>query len=210
MSLNRNRLFSELFSNFLRIDREVEAIIVSDQDGLVISGETRMDIDMELVSIMTAIVNPVIERFRSEFSYQKFGTAHFDTEKNRILFISITEDIILSLVIENLGSIDKIAPYAYFLAEKVSQILNATPEDLIEVSIPNFDYKTEGYHGKDGHIYQIGLEPGGEYRFKFIILIKENETEFRRRSGDYAKNHNMMVIFITALYKIGIFIMIEI
>jgi small GTP-binding protein len=170
LSISRDSLFADLFKNFLRINKEVEAIIVSDQDGLIISGERRKDIDMELVSIMTAIVNPVIERFRTEFSYKKFGTANFDTEQNRILFISITESITLSLVIENLASIDKIAPYAYFLAEKLAQILFAKPEDLIEVSIPNFEYKTEGYSGKDNITYPIGLESGGQYRFKFIII----------------------------------------
>ncbi|MFX0008126.1 MAG: GTP-binding protein [Candidatus Hermodarchaeota archaeon] len=170
MSENRNSLLTELFTNFLKINNEVEAIIVSDQDGLVISGERRKNVDMELVSIMTAIVNPVIERFRTEFSYKKFGTANFDTEKNRLLFISITEEIILSLVIGNLGSIEKVAPYAYFLAEKVAQILFATNEDLIEVSIPNFDYKTEGYYGSNNQVYQIGLESGGVYRFKFIVI----------------------------------------
>ncbi|MHA2035113.1 MAG: GTP-binding protein [Promethearchaeota archaeon] len=170
MSININELLKELFTNFLKINKEVEAILVSDKDGLIISGERRKDVDMELISIMTAIVNPVIERFRDEFSYKKFGTANFDTEKNRILFISITEDITLSLVIENLGSIDKIAPYSYFLAEKVAQILFATEEDLIELSIPNFDYKTEGYYGSDNQFYQIGLASGGEYRFKFIVI----------------------------------------
>ncbi|MFX0040272.1 MAG: GTP-binding protein [Promethearchaeota archaeon] len=170
MSLNKNNLLTELFSNFLKINNEVEAIIVSDQDGLIISGERRKNVNMELVSIMTAIVNPVIERFRSEFSYKKFGTANFDTEKNRILFISITDEILLSIVVENLGSIEKIAPYAYFLAEKVAQILFSTKEDLIEVSIPNFDYKTEGYYKSDNQVYQIGLESGGEYRFKFIVI----------------------------------------
>jgi small GTP-binding protein len=163
-------LFNELFKNFLKVNKDIEAIIVSDQDGLIISGERRKDINMELVSIMTAVVNPVIERFRSEFSYKKFGSANFDTEENRILFISINENITLCLVLENLSSIDKITPYAYFLAEKVAQILVATNEDLIELSIPNFDYKTEGYYGSDNQIYQIGLESGGEYRFKFIVI----------------------------------------
>ena len=170
MSISRDSLFANLFNNFLRVNTEVEAIIVSDQDGLIISGERRKDIDMELVSIMTAIVNPVIERFRTEFSYKKFGTANFDTEQNRILFISITESITLSLVIENLASIDKIAPYAYFLAEKIAQILFAKPDDLIEFSIPNFEYKTEGYSGRGDTTYQIGLESGGQYRFKFIVI----------------------------------------
>jgi len=170
VSINKKRLFSELFTNFLEINKEVEAIIVSDQDGLIISGECRKDVNMELVSIMTAVVNPVIERFRNEFSYKKFGTANFDTKDNRILFISITENITLSLVIENLGSIDKITPYAYFLAEKVAQILFASDGDLIEVSIPSFEYKTQGYYGIDKQVFQKGLETGGTYRFKFIII----------------------------------------
>ncbi|MFW9949616.1 MAG: GTP-binding protein [Candidatus Thorarchaeota archaeon] len=170
MSIDKNKLLTEIFKNFLKINKQVEAIIVSDHDGLIISGERRRDVNLELVSIMTAIVNPVIERFRNEFSYKKFGTANFDTEQNRILFISITQDIILSLVIENLGSIDKIAPYAYFLAEKVAQILSAIEGDLIELSIPNFEYKTEGYYDSDSQFYQIGLESGGIYRFKFIII----------------------------------------
>ena len=183
MSANKSLLFDELFKNFLNVQSEVEAIIVSDQDGLIIAGERRKDINLELVSIMTAVVNPVIERFRNEFSYKKFGTANFDTEDNRILFISITESITLSLVLENLSSIDKVAPYAYFLAEKVAQILFATKEDLIEVSIPNFDYKTEGYYGKDNQIYQIGLDSGGDYRFKFIVIgdHKVGKTSILRR-----------------------------
>jgi len=69
LSINRKSLFNELFSKFFKMNHEVEAIIVSDQDGLIIAGETREDIDMELISILTAVVNPVIERFRSEFSY---------------------------------------------------------------------------------------------------------------------------------------------
>jgi len=183
LSANKSLLFDELFKNFLNVQSEVEAIIVSDQDGLIIAGERRKDINLELVSIMTAVVNPVIERFRNEFSYKKFGTANFDTEDNRILFISITESITLSLVLENLSSIDKVAPYAYFLAEKVAQILFATKEDLIEVSIPNFDYKTEGYYGKDNQIYQIGLDSGGDYRFKFIVIgdHKVGKTSILRR-----------------------------
>ena len=170
MSTNRNSLFNELFSKFFKINREVEAIIVSDRDGLIIAGEKRQDLDMELISILTAVVNPVIERFRSEFSYKKFGTANFDTENNRILFISITETIILTIVIQNLAFIDNIAPYAYLLAEKVAQIIFASDHDLIEVSIPDFEYKTNGYYRNDGQSYQIALESGRMYKFKFIII----------------------------------------
>ncbi|MFW9952299.1 MAG: GTP-binding protein [Candidatus Thorarchaeota archaeon] len=170
MSIVKNGLFNNLFNEFLKARTEVEAIIVSDHDGLVIAGDKRMDIDMELLSILSTVVNPVMERFRNEFSYKKFGTANFDTEYHRILFISITETITLSLVLENLASIDLVAPYAYFLAEKVSQIINLSEGDRIDLSIPNLDYQLKRAYGFDDQTYQIGLETGGEYRFKFIII----------------------------------------
>ena len=57
---------------FLEINNDVEAVIVSDQQGLVIAGEKRKDIDMEIVSVLTTLINPVLERIRNEFSFKKF------------------------------------------------------------------------------------------------------------------------------------------
>ena len=59
--LNRAQLFNELFYKFLEINKDVEALIVSDQGGLVIAGEKRTDVDMEIVSVLTSIINPIIE-----------------------------------------------------------------------------------------------------------------------------------------------------
>ena len=125
MSLQRSQLFKELLSKFIELNPEVEAVIVSDVEGFIIAGEKRKDVDMELVSFLTSIVNPIIERIRNEFAFKKFGTASFDTNEYRLLFISIDEATTLSLVIKNLASIDKVSPYAYFLAEKTAQILTA-------------------------------------------------------------------------------------
>ncbi|MFX1490167.1 MAG: hypothetical protein ACFFBI_13525, partial [Promethearchaeota archaeon] len=73
MVIRKNKLFVELFSKFLEVNREVEAIIISDVEGLIIAGEKRKDIDMELVSVLTSIINPVLERMRNEFAFKKFG-----------------------------------------------------------------------------------------------------------------------------------------
>ena len=89
MSVNRKQLFENLFNNFLNQNTEVEAIIVSDMDGFVIAGEKRMDIDIEIVSFLTAVINPIIERVREEFAFKKFGTASIDTEEHRLLFVLI-------------------------------------------------------------------------------------------------------------------------
>ena len=77
---NKDELFKGLLHNFLEANNEVNAVIVSDADGLIIAGETRIDTDLEIVSVLTAIVNPILERIRKEFAFKKFGTASFDTD----------------------------------------------------------------------------------------------------------------------------------
>ncbi len=173
MSVNKKQLFGSLFNNFLNQNTEVEAIIVSDMDGFVIAGEKRMDIDIEIVSFLTAVVNPLIERVREEFSFKKFGTASIDTEEHRLLFVLINEATTLTLVIKSMGSIDNISPYAYFMAEKVAQILEATGTELIQISIPDFKFGGEicenGGRLKN-QLYQSKVDQGGIYRFKFIVI----------------------------------------
>lgn len=173
MSIQKNALFKELLNNFLALNKEVEAIIVSDEEGFVIAGEKRKDIDIEIVSFLTAVVHPILDRIRNEFSFQKFGTASFDTDEHRLLFISVDELRILSLVLEMMGSIEKISPYAYFLAEKTAQILSTDEVDSIELTIPDFEYKpaiSETTDRLKDQLYTSKLDQGKIYRFKFIII----------------------------------------
>jgi len=170
LPLQKNKLFKELFNKFLESNTEVEAIIISDVEGLIIAGEKRKDIDMELVSVLTSIINPILSRMRSEFEFQKFGNASFDTEDHRLLFISVDEERILSLVLESITSIERMSPYGLFLAEKVAQILTADEGDLIQVVIPNFEYEAGNVERLKNQLYQMQLGLGGEYRFKFVIL----------------------------------------
>ncbi|MFX1376836.1 MAG: Rab family GTPase [Promethearchaeota archaeon] len=173
MSINRNELFSKLFNLFLEINQDVEAVIVSDHQGLVIAGEKRKDINLEIVSVLTSIINPILERIRDEFAFREFGTASFDTESYRLLFISLDERRTLSVVLNNLASVDKASPYAYLLAEKAVQILNAEEGDNIQMSIPHFEYETDASATEErvkNQVYQMRLDQGGTYRFKFVII----------------------------------------
>jgi small GTP-binding protein len=162
--------FSLLLNNFLEKNEEVESLIVSDQQGLMIAGEKREEIDMEIVSVLTAVVNPILERIRNEFAFQKFGTASFDTDNFRLLFISIDEEHILSLVLDSLASIDKISPYAFFLAEKIAQIIETPMDRELQLNVPDFQYDSDPSTRLKHQIYQMRLETGGIYRFKFIII----------------------------------------
>ena len=170
MPLQKNKVFKDLFTKFLEINTEVESVIVSDSEGLIIAGEMRLDIDMELVSVLTSIINPILERMRNEFEFKKFGNATFDTEDHRLLFISIDEERILSMVIESMASTEKLSPYGFFLAEKTAQILSAGEDDDIQISVPNFEYEAENVVRLKNQLYQMDLGTQAEYRFKFVIL----------------------------------------
>ncbi|MFX1355922.1 MAG: GTP-binding protein [Promethearchaeota archaeon] len=173
MSITKKQIFENIFNNFLNQNSEVEAIIVSDQDGFVIAGEKRSDIDIEIVSFLTAVVNPIIERVRNEFSFKKFGTASIDTEEHRLLFVLINEVTTLTLIIQSLGSIDVIAPYAYFLAEKTAQVLESNEKSINNISIPDFKFTVELSEDTErikNQIYQSKIQQGGIYRFKFIVI----------------------------------------
>ncbi|MFX0011868.1 MAG: Rab family GTPase, partial [Candidatus Hermodarchaeota archaeon] len=173
MSLIKKQYFNELFTKFLLKYDDVDALIASDREGFIIGGQKRASVDMELVSVLTTLINPVLERIRDEFAFKKFGSVSFDTEENRLLFISIDDDTTLSVVLNTLASVDKISPYVYFLAEKTAQIMNASEEDVIQVDIPIFgteiDDESEAGRLKD-QIYQMRLNSGGSYKFKFIIV----------------------------------------
>ncbi|MFX1595758.1 MAG: GTP-binding protein [Promethearchaeota archaeon] len=174
MSLNKNLFFTKLFNNFLEISKDTEAIIVSDEEGLIIAGEKRENIDMEIVSVLTTIINPILDRIRYEFDFKKFGACSFETENHRLVFISVNENIMLSIVLNTMASIEKLAPYGYFLAEKIAQILSIEEENHIQLIIPDFDYEAQQARRLKNQLYQLSEDTDGMYNFKFIIIGDHN------------------------------------
>ena len=82
-------------------------------------------------------------------------------------------DTTLSIVLNNMASIDRISPYAYFFAEKVAQILNSTDDNNIDINVPNFEIETDSSETTGRmkqQIYQMRLDSGGLYRFKTIVI----------------------------------------
>jgi len=172
LSVNRKQLFDQILNNFLERFTDVEAIIVSDHEGFVIAGEKRKETEsnLELVSVLTTLINPVLERIRNEFAFKKFGTASFDTDEHRLLFITIDDERILSLIFNSMASVEKVSPYSYFLAEKVAQILNSGEDDILQLAIPDFDSETERHEKLKESIYQSELDEYASYNFKFVII----------------------------------------
>ena len=170
MLINRKEYFKEILNNFLDRNNEVEAVIISDQDGLIIAGEKREDIDLEIVSVLTSIINPILDRIRYEFDFKKFGSCSFETDAYRLIFISVDDKTMISIVSNSTASVEKLSPYGYFLAEKTAQILNTGGDDLIQLSIPNFEYEADQAKRMKHQLYQLQLDTNGIYKFKFIII----------------------------------------
>ena len=172
MVVNKNKLFKKLLNNFFERFSEIEAIIISDHEGFVIAGEKRKDTEsnIEIVSVLTTLINPVLERLRNEFSFKKFGTASFDTDEHRLLFITIDEERILSLIFNSMASVEKVAPYTYFLAEKSAQILNFQEGDSLQLEIPDFEYEKKRHEKLKESISQSELDEFAAYSFKFVIV----------------------------------------
>ncbi len=179
--MSKSELFNSLLKNFMDVVPDVEAVIVSDDEGLIIAAkldnslkEKTLDNSLEektdSISVLSSLVNPILERIRYEFSFKKWGTASFETEDSRILFVSVKDNATVSIILNTLASIDKTAPYAYFLAEKCAQILTEDDINRIQIYIPNFEYdERQEFDRLKNQIYQMRLARG-EYKFKFIIV----------------------------------------
>jgi len=188
----KNERFSELLESFLINNHEIHAIIVSDRQGLVINGVKREEFDMELISILSSIVNPILERIRDEFSFEKFGTAAFDTEEFRLLFISVSQRATLSIVLDSMASVDRISPYAYLLAEKTAQFLSPGEQEDIQITLPMFEYIETRAERLKHQLYELKLDKGGMYRFKFIVIgdHEVGKTSLIRRYVDDRFSHD--------------------
>ena len=196
MSIERSRLFEEIMNLFLEKFSELEAIIVSDIDGLIIAGEKRKDIesDIEIVSVLSTMITPILERIRNEFAFKKFGTASFDTDEYRLLFISVDEERILSLIFNGMASIEKISPYAYLLAEKVAQILSARRGDEIQIEIPKIEESKKGDQILKRKFLQTEdlASEHQQYTFKFIVIgdHEVGKTSLLRKFVENKFSHN--------------------
>jgi len=159
-------------NRFLERFDELEAVIISDFEGLILTGEKQKGFEdkLEIVSVLTTLISPVLDRIRNEFSFKNFGTASFDTEEHRLLFISIDSERILSLILNSMASIEKIAPYGLYLAEKSAQILTAKEDDLIQISVPDFESEVDRHQSLKQSLTQSELEEKGTYSFKFVVV----------------------------------------
>ncbi|MHA1474393.1 MAG: GTP-binding protein [Promethearchaeota archaeon] len=156
--VDRKKLEALLQWMFQSIGKDLEALVVVDRQGLVIASLLKEGIseDEDLIGGMAALVEPILKRISSEFKSGNFGTGSFDTEKNRLIFCEAGPDAILVLVANALASLDRLFPYAYLCAEKITRIFDGRSVSPV---IPDFSHEKEKLQGSKD-VSQIVIEEG--------------------------------------------------
>ena len=156
--VDRKKLEALLQWMFQSIGKDLEALVVVDREGLVIASLLKEGLseDEDLIGGMAALVEPILKRISSEFKSGNFGTGSFDTEKNRLIFCEAGPDAILVVVANALASLDRLFPYAYLCAEKITRIFDGRSVSPV---IPDFSHEKEKLQGSKD-ISQIIIEEG--------------------------------------------------
>ena len=158
LMVDRKKLEALLQWMFQSIGKDLEALVVVDREGLVIASLLKEGLseDEDLIGGMAALVEPILKRISSEFESGNFGTGSFDTEKNRLIFCEAGPDAILVLVANALASLDRLFPYAYLCAEKITRIFDGRSVSPVIPDFSNEKGKLQG--SKD--VSQIMIEEG--------------------------------------------------
>ena len=150
-------------------DNLVAALVVN-RDGLIMDslvGNSEKSLDEDIISGISALVEPVLTRITEEFSSGSFGTGTFDTEDYRFIFCESGPEAVLITVLDAIAGVDSVFPYAYLAAEKIARIIDGRtvspviPKLVAESSVNNVQRKLD-------KLQKVNIKPG-EYAFKLIL-----------------------------------------
>jgi len=169
MSSKKTEILNTLFKKFLIIYTDIEAIVITNPQAVILYVERRREDFIKTLDALSEYIKPRLESIHKKKSaFVKYGIATLDSAKYRHMFIRVNIDTILYLVLNHSASIDEIEPYALFLAEKISLVINLKEDSaLLQTTMPSFQYESGIF---EKYKAMMGLEAGGIYRFKFCII----------------------------------------
>ena len=171
MSVDRKRLDALLKWYKQEVGKDLIAAIIVNREGLVmeaISGTSDdKTIDEEIVGGVSALVEPVLNRITEEFSSGAFGTGTFDTEEYRLIFCEAGPEAIFVTVLDSMGMVDPVFPYAYLAAEKIARIFDGR---TVSPVIPKIitDRAASQIERKIDKIQKLKIK-SEEYAFKLVL-----------------------------------------
>jgi len=152
------------------LGKELIAVLVVNRDGLIMGsliGSSEKSLDEEIISGVSALVEPVLTRITEEFSSGSFGTGTFDTEDYRFIFCEAGPEAILVTVLDAIAGVDPVFPYAYLASEKIARIFDGrTVSPVIPKLISAQNVKQ--IHRKVDKLQKINIK-SEEYAFKLVL-----------------------------------------
>ncbi len=170
MSVDTKKLAALLQWYKQSLGNELIAVLVLNRDGLVMDsliGSSEKSLDEEIISGISALVEPVLTRITKEYSSGSFGTGTFDTEDYRFVFCESGPEAILVTVLDAIAGVDPVFPYAYLASEKIARIFDGR---TVSPVIPKLMSERDGKNvqRKVDTLQKITIK-SGEYAFKIIL-----------------------------------------
>jgi small GTP-binding protein len=170
MSVDTKKLQALLKWYMQSIGENLIAVIIVNREGLIIDrifSSSENQLDEEIVSGVTALVEPVLTRITKEFSSGSFGTGTFDTEEYRLIFCEAGPEAVLVTILDAIAGVDPVFPYAYLTAEKIARIFDGR---TVSPVIPKLisEKKVQNIQKKVNQLQKIKVQ-SGEYAFKLIL-----------------------------------------
>ena len=146
------------------------AVLVVNRDGLIMDslvGSSEKSLNEEIITAVSALVEPVLTRITKEFSSGSFGTGTFDTEEYRFIFCESGPEAVLVTVLEAIAGVDSVFPYAYLTAEKIARIMDGRTVSPVIPKLVAISGANNVQRSLD-KIQRVKIKPG-EYAFKLIL-----------------------------------------
>jgi len=194
----------DLLGRLLNEVNKLQAALVVDLDGLIIARSSVEGFDEELIGAIMAILDETINKIK-RYAETSFGSGTFDTNDFQLFYIELGNKTpaIFVLVADHYLNIDRIIPYTYIVAEKISKILNNHTTSLCIPKL-NDNYKivfpAEEYNNVK-KIIIIGSEAVGKSTLTEIYcnsIFKENSLyrptigiSINEKELQIAKNFNL-------------------
>lgn len=175
--VNLQKLLTTLLKQYHEATSECsKGIFIFDRDGLIISQYPPKDESTQDTLIYGAIashVEPTLKRIIAEYP-GTFGTGTFETEDHTLVFTEAGKRAILLSVFNYDAYLQKILPYTYLVAEKISSLIEA-PEQVSNHSfnLPNLHLGYELPHQAKNTL-ATALPNEFEMRFKLIVIGDPN------------------------------------
>lgn len=126
---------NELLANLLDEVPDLLAALIIDQEGLVIANQSIQGFDEEIIGAIMSIIDETIKKIK-KFTKTSFGSGTFDSYEFRLFYLELegANPVIFVLVGAPFADFEKLLPYSYITAEKVSSILS---NHKTSIKIPN-------------------------------------------------------------------------